>query len=83
MIYYLLFINLFSFILMKIDKCKAIKHRWRISENILMLSALLGGSLGIYAGMYIFSHKTLKMKFYLGIPLILLIQCVLIGFFLK
>lgn len=57
-----------------IDKWKAKRNRWRISEKMLLFLAIIGGSVGALAGMYIFHHKTLHKKFVLGVPLILVIQ---------
>ena len=71
---YLLTVNALAFLLMLIDKQKAKKHLWRIPEATLMLSAAIGGSIGALLGMYTFRHKTRKPKFYIGIPLILLLQ---------
>ena len=60
---------------MLVDKWKAKKNRWRIRESTLLLVAALGGSVGSLAGMYLFRHKTLHLKFTVGIPLILAGQC--------
>ena len=71
---YLLIVNAAAFLLMLIDKWKAKKNLWRIPEATLMLSAVLGGSIGALAGMYTVRHKVRKPKFYIGIPLILILQ---------
>lgn len=63
--------------LMLVDKIKAKKNLWRIRESTLILSAVLGGSLGALAGMYTFRHKTRHLKFTIGVPLILGVQIVL------
>lgn len=60
---YLISINILTFFLMFIDKKRAVYHRWRISENILLLVAILGGCYGMMFGMHIFHHKTRKTKF--------------------
>ena len=73
-IIYLVLINLAAFILMGLDKRKAKKNLWRIPEKTLFLSAILGGSAGAIAGMYVFHHKTRHWYFVIGIPLILVIQ---------
>lgn len=78
---YLIIINIVGFLSMYIDKRKAKKHQWRISENTLMLIALIGGSIGSLIGMNIFKHKTKHIKFSIGIPLILLLQLVFIMYF--
>ena len=71
---YLLAINLFAFGLYGLDKRKASRGLWRISEMRLLLVAALGGSLGAWLGMKIFRHKTRKMKFFVGVPLIFALQ---------
>ena len=76
-LYYLLIINAAGFLLMLVDKWKAKKNRWRIRESTLLIVAALGGSVGSLLGMYIFRHKTLHLKFTVGIPVILAGQCVL------
>ncbi len=82
MIIYLLIINAVSLILMFADKFKARKKFWRISEKTLIGSALLGGSIGALAGMYLFRHKTKHLRFTIGIPVILLVQIVVAVFLL-
>lgn len=71
---YLLLINAAAFALMLADKQKARKNKWRIPESTLFLFALLGGSMGIYAGMYAFRHKTRKQTFAIGVPILLSMQ---------
>ncbi len=68
---------------MFLDKRKAKKHKWRISEKNIFLIALLGGSLGCLLGMNIFRHKTKHWYFRFGLPTILVLQVVAIVFFLK
>ena len=59
---------------MFVDKWKARKNRWRIPEATLITVAALGGSIGSLLGMYTFRHKTLHLKFVIGIPAILVLQ---------
>ena len=73
-------INFFSFILTGVDKYKSKHNRWRVKENTFFILALIGGSMGILMGMYLFRHKTKHIKFTLGIPLILIVQISLIVF---
>lgn len=75
---YLIIINAAAFLLMLIDKQKAKRSAWRIPEATLMGVAALGGSIGAIAGMYIFRHKTRHVKFFLGLPAILIIQIALV-----
>lgn len=74
---YLICINLIAFICMKMDKGFAQKNKRRISERNLLTIALIGGTLGIWLGMFWVRHKTKKLKFTLGIPIILLFQVAL------
>lgn len=76
-LFYLGIINAAAFLLMLADKQKARKNLWRIPESTLMTTAVLGGSIGALAGMYLFRHKTRHPKFTLGIPLILAFQFVI------
>lgn len=73
-IFYLAIINIITFIFFCIDKLKAIKNRYRIPEFTLLLFNFLFGALGGIFGMYVFRHKTLKPKFFITIPLLLLLQ---------
>lgn len=76
--YYLLAINFITFIVYGIDKYKAKKAKWRISEATLLLMAAIGGSIGAWLGMKAWHHKTLHKKFKYGIPAILLLQIIAI-----
>ena len=78
LILYFLSINLISFLMMYIDKRRAIRKDWRISEAALIGVSIIGGSIGGYLGMKIFRHKTKHAKFFIGIPTILFIQVALI-----
>lgn len=73
-IIYLFIINLVSFCMMGIDKKRAIRGAWRISEASLFTAALLGGSLGSILGMQHFRHKTRHWYFQYGMPAILILQ---------
>ena len=75
-IIYLILINAAGLLLMLIDKFKAKKNLWRIPEASLLWVAVAGGSVGIIAGMRLFRHKTLHLKFSLGVPLILAVQVI-------
>ena len=78
--YYFLAINSVAFIVYGIDKYKAKKAKWRISEATLLLLAVLGGSIGAWIGMKVWHHKTMHKKFKYGIPAILLMQIALITY---
>lgn len=78
--YYLLAINVVTFIVYGIDKYKVKKAKWRIPEATLLLLAVLGGSIGAWMGMKVWHHKTMHKKFKYGIPAILLIQIALMTY---
>lgn len=71
-ILYLIIINFISFLLIAIDKRKAIKNKYRISEKTFFIFSFIGGSLGTLLGMFQFHHKTKKLKFLIGIPILFL-----------
>ena len=76
-------LNVITFLIYAIDKWKAKKNRWRIPESILLLLAVLGGSIGAWLGMKIWHHKTMHKKFKYGIPLILVLQIGALFYFLQ
>lgn len=80
-LYYLLIINIITFLIYGIDKYKARKHRWRISEKVLIGLATIGGFIGAFAGMQVFRHKTKHLKFMVGVPLIAVLWCVAIVYY--
>ena len=79
LLYYLIAINIVTLIVYGIDKVKAMKGKWRISEATLLLLAVIGGSVGAWLGMKTWHHKTMHKKFKYGLPLILLAQIALIA----
>ena len=77
---YLLAVNIVTFLLYGIDKYKAKKNKWRISEATLLLMAVIGGSIGAWVGMRIWHHKTMHKKFKYGIPVIIIMQIALVTY---
>ena len=77
---YLVFVNVLTFITYGIDKLKAKRSKWRISEATLLGMAVVGGSIGAWLGMKAWHHKTLHMKFKYGIPVIILLQLLAAGY---
>ena len=71
---YLIIMNLVGLAVMAMDKSKARHHARRIPEKTLFLVSILGGSVGTWAGMYLFHHKTKHWYFVVGMPLILILQ---------
>ena len=81
-IFYLLAVNLLTFVTYGVDKWKARHNRWRVREEALLLLDALGGSIGALLAMRVFRHKTLHRKFRYGVPAILLVQIAAAVFFL-
>ena len=67
--------NLVVFTLYGIDKRKAFKGEWRISEKTLLWSSFLFGGIGALLGGKYFHHKTQKWYFqvvwYLGVVVLM------------
>ena len=75
-IIYIIIISLTAIIITIVDKYKAIHHRWRISESALILISALGGGAAMYITILIIRHKTQKLKFMLGIPMIIVFELI-------
>ena len=80
---YLLFVNIMGFSAMGLDKAKAKAGAWRVPEKILLGMALLGGSPGVWLGMYVFRHKTKHWYFKYGVPFILVLEIGVILYLLR
>lgn len=77
-VFYLVILNVLTFLLYGIDKWKAKHSRWRIPESVLLGMAAVGGSVGAWLGMRVWHHKTQHKKFRYGVPAILVAQIVLL-----
>ncbi len=77
-ILYVAAVNVVSFLMMGIDKRKAMKRAFRIPESTLFVLAIIGGSIGAIIGMHLFRHKTRHWYFLYGMPVILALQIILI-----
>ena len=77
-VFYLVILNVLTFLLYGIDKWKAKRSRWRIPESVLLGMAAFGGSIGAWLGMRVWHHKTQHKKFRYGVPVILLAQIILL-----
>lgn len=75
--------NIITFSMMKIDKTRAEKSKWRIKEKTIFISAFLLGGFGVLAGMNIFRHKTKHLTFKIGIPIITILNLISIYYFYK
>lgn len=80
---YYLIINIMSFLIMTIDKLKACRGLWRVSESFLLFLALLGGAFGIYLSMVLFRHKTRHKKFTVVLPCLCVLQIVLLLYYIS
>ena len=78
---YIVVINLVSFMMFGIDKYKARRGQWRISEATLLAVAAIGGSFGAWMGMKVWHHKTLHSKYRYGVPIMLLVHIALMAYF--
>jgi uncharacterized membrane protein YsdA (DUF1294 family) len=77
---YLVIINALTLLFMLADKIKAKRNLWRIPERTLLSLCALGGSLGGLLGMKLFRHKTLHLRFSIGIPVMLAVHVVILVF---
>ncbi len=75
---YLAVMSILGFILMGMDKRRAVKRAWRIPERTLLTVACLGGGIGASLGMYLLRHKTKHMKFAVILPLTAIIYFVVL-----
>jgi uncharacterized membrane protein YsdA (DUF1294 family) len=83
LLYYFVCVNVLTFFVYGIDKWQARQGKWRISEATLLLLAVIGGSIGAWLGMRVWRHKTMHKKFKYGIPAILMIHIIIIGYLSK
>lgn len=76
---FFLAVNLVAFFVMLSDKKRSRRQgAERIPEGLLFFMATAFGSVGVYAGMFAFRHKTRKWYFVAGIPLLILQNCALL-----
>lgn len=66
---YIVVMGMLGFILMGIDKRRAIKKKWRVQEKTLLMVAVLGGGIGSFLGMILFRHKIRHLAFMILLPL--------------
>ena len=66
--FYILGMTLLTFNVCGADKFAAQRQRRRVPEKVLFLLSALGGSVGMYLGMFTFRHKTKHWYFVVGIP---------------
>jgi uncharacterized membrane protein YsdA (DUF1294 family) len=71
---YLLASTVSATFLMGVDKLQAYRNNLRVPEQIIYISAFLGGTIGIFVGMWLFRHKTKKPKFLFFLTMIIIFQ---------
>lgn len=74
---YLCIISVIAVVITVYDKYRAVRNKWRVKEATLLLVSFLGGSIAMYITMLLIRHKTKKIKFMLGIPLIIILQFII------
>lgn len=82
-LFYFILINCTALGFYGLDKKRAVRNQWRIPEKTLLGIAVLGGGPGALLGMRLFRHKTRKPKFYIGIPVILILETAAVLWILK
>lgn len=75
---YFVIINIISVIVTIADKSKARRDKWRVPEKTLLTLSAIGGAVGMYITMHLIHHKTKKMKFMVGIPVIFFVELLLL-----
>lgn len=80
---YFLILTVIGFLVCGIDKFAAKKQMRRVPEKNLFIISILGGSIGMYAGMLTFRHKTQHWYFAFGIPAIIVLQAAIILLILR
>lgn len=78
LIFFLIGMSLVLFVVMGVDKFRAQRHKWRITERTLLLLAAVGGALGGCLGMLLFRHKTRHTLFRWSFPLLLVLEIVIV-----
>jgi uncharacterized membrane protein YsdA (DUF1294 family) len=80
---YLLAVNPMTFVFYGHDKLMAKHDGRRVPEAVLLGLAFLGGSIGAYAGMRLFRHKSLKGRFRLVFWCVVAVQLLVLGEFIR
>ncbi|MBO4325459.1 MAG: DUF1294 domain-containing protein [Lachnospiraceae bacterium] len=80
LLFYLTVMTIYAFVLFGIDKRRATKDtKHRIPERKLIAFTVLGGAIGSGLGMVIFWHKVNKKKFYITVPVFVILTLLVTG----
>ncbi len=81
-LYWIIVINLSSAVICIFDKFQAKRRGMRVPEKTLFAVSIVGGAFGMYITMQLIRHKTKHKRFMIGLPIIILVQCVLLSWVL-
>ena len=82
-LFYIWLMSIFTFALFAYDKHQAYYAKYRVPEFALILFTVIGGAFGAWIAMWLFHHKTRKAKFYVTVPVFVVLICLACLFFLK
>lgn len=77
-LWYLIGMNIVTFTVFAVDKVAAIRGRSRVRIVTLLTLSFLGGSVGGFLAMHLFRHKTRKIYFSAGVPMMMLMHGIVI-----
>ena len=80
---YIVVINIVTFLAFAYDKYRAKKGGWRIKNIFLLGLSFIGGSLGGLLGMSLTRHKSRKSYYRIGLPLMVLMQVLVLVYFMN
>ena len=83
LLWYLAIVNVVTFVVLVVDKLKAISGAWRIREAVLMGLSFIGGSVGGMLGMLVAHHKVNTYYFKYGLPAMLVVQLIVVAYLIQ
>jgi len=75
---FIVIVNIITFPLFYFDKRNAVRGGWRVSEKMLYIFVLIGGTPAVFLGQKILHHKTRKASFKIIFWMIVLLQTIYI-----
>ena len=82
-LFYIWLMNIFTFALYAYDKHQAYYAKYRVPELVLIIFSVIGGAFGAWMAMWLFHHKIRKPKFYITVPIFVMVICLVCILFLK